>query len=118
VRNVIVFALVLLPAVALGDDWQSLGSFGGHDYVINLSTIQHGERSDTKSAVVGTWVRKDDGVTRQVWVDCAARWAQTYNGDLYGWTLWAPIPPDTSDWAVWEQLCRPKAKKHAEPAAK
>lgn len=108
-------AALLLPVASLGDDWEPLISLEGHQYTVDRATIQRSQRGDNKAPAVGIWVRREDGLTFQVWVDCAARWSSTYYPPPNGWDAWAPIPPESREWAVWEYLCRKKAKTVNQP---
>lgn len=109
-RRVIALLVVLLPVAALGNDWKPLVSLQGAQYLVDPSTIQKAQRADNKAPTTGIWVRVEGGATFQVWVDCAARWSTTYYLPPNGWIAWAPIPPESAEWAVWEYLCRKKAK--------
>ena len=107
---VAIVAALTMPSLATADGWQQLGSFHGSDYSVDASTIQRSQRADTKTPAIGVWVRVKGGSTFQIWVDCAERWSATYYQPPSGWTQWAPIPPETAEWAVWEYLCHKKAK--------
>ena len=109
-RLFIVMAL-LTPIGVFADDWHPLVVYHGSQYLVDPSTIQRQQRADTKAPAIGVWIRVEGGSTFQVWVDCAARWSSTYYLPPNGWTEWAPIPPETGEWAVWEYLCQKKPQK-------
>ncbi len=106
-------AALLISALALGDDWVSIGSFEGREYFVDPTTLQTGQRPDTKAPSLGIWVRNSSGITFQEWVECGARWSAKYytTSAPPKWEAWAPIPPETADWAVWKYLCHAKGKK-------
>jgi outer membrane protein assembly factor BamB len=109
IRKVAILGALLVSAEAFADDWEPLTSVDGHQYEIDAATVQRSQRADTKAPVIGIWIRNDVGNKAQVWVDCAVRWSATYDPQ-YGWTAWAPTPPESASWAVFEYLCRKKAR--------
>ena len=98
-------------SVARADEWKSIGAIGGTEYLVDPSTIQHEQRADNRDPTIGIWIRAVGGATFQEWVDCPVRWYSLYYPSATGgWTAWAPIPPETPEWAVWRYLCRAKAR--------
>jgi hypothetical protein len=110
--------MALLPVVARADDWAAIKSGDAKNWEVDPSTIQQGTRANNVAKspgepVISVWVRlAGSWRTEQIWIDCRSRESQTFTPDDQitrlpgGWTAWAPIPPETREWAVWEYLCK------------
>jgi len=114
--NRIVLALALLsPTLANASDWRPLPGGYEKDFSIDVSSVQSGTMEGSHTPTLGIWVKSEDAPLFQVWVDCKGRGSSTYtvgSSSAGVWTPWAPIPPDTMEWAVWEYLCqKPKDAK-------
>ena len=109
----VVLALALLaPALVWADDWKPLVGYTAVSYLIDPSSVQRGERTDSHAAVIAIWVKEPEHASFQVWIDCGFRQSQTFNSPYAGiWTAWTPIPPESMEWAIWEYLCHKNVKK-------
>jgi hypothetical protein len=107
--------VAVLPTIARADEWKPLPDERyRNSFWINPSSIQRGMMAGTTATIptIGIWMKVENAPLFQVWVDCAGRRSSTYTVPTSplsgGWTAWAPIPPETMEWAVWQYLCHAK----------
>jgi hypothetical protein len=106
VKTLILLTALFAPVLAIADEWVPLNVPAYPNYTIDPSSIQQGQRIDSKAPVYGIWIRSLNSEPFQVWIDCGFRQAQTYGFIASGlWSQWHPIPPESMEWAVWQFVC-------------